>query len=83
MTASSESAGGASAETPIKQNGAASKRHEEYQYLDLVREILEDGEHRPDRYGQLDTNNRNPPLNRSSFSAGPEQAHTPFSRLGP
>jgi hypothetical protein len=26
-----------------------SKRHEEYQYLDLVREILDDGEHRPDR----------------------------------
>ena len=24
-------------------------RHEEYQYLDLVREILETGEHRPDR----------------------------------
>ncbi|KAK1585552.1 thymidylate synthase [Colletotrichum navitas] len=27
------------------------KRHEEYQYLDLVREILEEGEHRPDRTG--------------------------------
>jgi thymidylate synthase len=26
-----------------------SSRHEEYQYLDLVREILENGEHRPDR----------------------------------
>lgn len=25
------------------------KRHEEYQYLDLVREILDEGEHRPDR----------------------------------
>lgn len=25
-------------------------RHEEYQYLDLIREILETGEHRPDRY---------------------------------
>lgn len=24
-------------------------RHEEYQYLDLVQEILETGEHRPDR----------------------------------
>ncbi|OHF00526.1 thymidylate synthase [Colletotrichum orchidophilum] len=35
-----------------KQNGAApSKRHEEYQYLDLVREILDEGEHRPDRTG--------------------------------
>jgi hypothetical protein len=26
------------------------KRHEEYQYLDLVQEILDQGEHRPDRY---------------------------------
>lgn len=25
-------------------------RHEEYQYLDLIRDILENGEHRPDRY---------------------------------
>ncbi|OLN97994.1 Thymidylate synthase [Colletotrichum chlorophyti] len=38
--------------TPTKKNGAApAKRHEEYQYLDLVREILETGEHRPDRTG--------------------------------
>lgn len=37
-------------ENPSKQNGGApAKRHEEYQYLDLVREILETGEHRPDR----------------------------------
>ncbi|KFH47673.1 Thymidylate synthase-like protein [Hapsidospora chrysogenum ATCC 11550] len=28
-----------------------SRNHEEYQYLDLVREILDDGEHRPDRTG--------------------------------
>lgn len=28
----------------------AAARHEEYQYLDLIREILETGEHRPDRY---------------------------------
>lgn len=27
------------------------KRHEEYQYLDLIRDILERGEHRPDRTG--------------------------------
>lgn len=41
----------AQASTP--QEGGATpptqKRHEEYQYLDLVREILDDGEHRPDR----------------------------------
>src|SRR3569833_816954 len=40
-----------STEPHAKTNGALSgqKRHEEYQYLDLVREILETGEHRPDR----------------------------------
>ncbi|KAK1623040.1 thymidylate synthase [Colletotrichum phormii] len=39
-------------ENPKKQNVAApAKRHEEYQYLDLVREILDEGEHRPDRTG--------------------------------
>ncbi|KAK2022640.1 thymidylate synthase [Colletotrichum zoysiae] len=39
-------------ENPTKKNGSApAKRHEEYQYLDLVREILEEGEHRPDRTG--------------------------------
>jgi thymidylate synthase len=37
-------------EAAAKQNGAPpAKRHEEYQYLDLVQEILNDGEHRPDR----------------------------------
>lgn len=37
-------------ENAPKQNGSVpTKRHEEYQYLDLVREILEEGEHRPDR----------------------------------
>ena len=34
-----------------KQNGTdlLSPRQEEYQYLDLVRDILDHGEHRPDR----------------------------------
>lgn len=51
MTASSESAASGAVETtPAKQNAStATKRHEEYQYLDLVREILDEGEHRPDR----------------------------------
>jgi thymidylate synthase len=31
--------------TPAKDS-----RHEEHQYLDLIREILDNGEHRPDRY---------------------------------
>lgn len=35
-------------EGPAKQN-AATARHEEHQYLDLVRDILDNGEHRPDR----------------------------------
>ncbi|KAG8416821.1 Thymidylate synthase [Metarhizium acridum] len=36
----------------VAPNGAASaRRHEEYQYLDLIREILEEGEQRPDRTG--------------------------------
>lgn len=40
-------------EMAIKENGtsAPAKRHEEYQYLDLVQEILDQGEHRPDRTG--------------------------------
>jgi thymidylate synthase len=29
----------------------AAKRHEEYQYLDLIKEIIETGEYRPDRTG--------------------------------
>ncbi|KAI0013047.1 thymidylate synthase/dCMP hydroxymethylase domain-containing protein [Xylariaceae sp. FL0662B] len=41
------------ADASLKQNGnsAPTKRHEEYQYLDLVQEILDHGEHRPDRTG--------------------------------
>ncbi|KID87050.1 thymidylate synthase [Metarhizium guizhouense ARSEF 977] len=36
----------------VAPSGAAcAKRHEEYQYLDLIREILEEGEQRPDRTG--------------------------------
>jgi thymidylate synthase len=37
-------------EVAVAQSGpVASRSHEEYQYLDLVREILDSGEHRPDR----------------------------------
>ena len=31
-------------------NHSTLERHEEYQYLELIREIFESGEHRPDRY---------------------------------
>ena len=33
----------------ISAQQQAEKRHEEHQYLDLIRDILERGEHRPDR----------------------------------
>ncbi|KAM0309965.1 hypothetical protein ACHAO8_008576 [Botrytis cinerea] len=36
---------------PSPSSTPAPKKHEEYQYLDLIREILETGEHRPDRTG--------------------------------
>ena len=40
----------AEAAAKVVGNGTSSTRpHEELQYLNLVREILEDGEHRPDR----------------------------------
>ncbi|KAI1820211.1 thymidylate synthase/dCMP hydroxymethylase domain-containing protein [Xylaria intraflava] len=44
---------GASSNDVGKTNGdtVPTRRHEELQYLDLVREILENGEHRPDRTG--------------------------------
>jgi len=29
---------------------ATQRNHEEYQYLDLIRDILDNGEHRPDRF---------------------------------
>ena len=38
----------AETETPLKDIN-----HEEHQYLDLIREILETGEHRPDRFAFL------------------------------
>lgn len=50
MTASSADT---RADSPPKQNETSIQKHEEYQYLDLVREILEEGEHRPDRYGHI------------------------------
>lgn len=35
--------------TEASPNLKASPDHEEHQYLDLIRDILENGEHRPDR----------------------------------
>lgn len=39
------------AETHSTNGHTAHKPHEEYQYLNLIRDILETGEHRPDRTG--------------------------------
>ncbi|KAK5696234.1 Thymidylate synthase [Elasticomyces elasticus] len=39
----------ATSTTPVESKNSAS--HEEYQYLDLIRNILENGENRPDRTG--------------------------------
>ena len=36
-------------ETPKHKAPRQHASHEEYQYLDLIRDILEEGEHRPDR----------------------------------
>jgi hypothetical protein len=57
-------------------------RHEEYQYLDLVREILENGEHRPDRY-VLFPNVRQTRKVLTYVATGPAQAPTPSSHLDP
>ncbi|KAH0342948.1 thymidylate synthase, partial [Aureobasidium melanogenum] len=38
-------------ETPKHKAPRQHAAHEEYQYLDLIRDILEEGEHRPDRTG--------------------------------
>ncbi|KAA8892640.1 thymidylate synthase [Sphaerosporella brunnea] len=40
-----------SPEDPTPSSQQAAKRHEEYQYLDLIRRILSEGEVRPDRTG--------------------------------
>ena len=38
-------------QTQLGSLSLAQERHEEYQYLDLIRRILHEGEHRPDRTG--------------------------------
>jgi thymidylate synthase len=37
--------------SPYLASLSANNRHEEYQYLDLIRHIIENGQHRPDRTG--------------------------------
>jgi thymidylate synthase len=55
-------------------NGFKSINHEENQYLDLVREILESGERRPDRYGQK---LQSKPSNGLTIPIALAQEHTP------
>lgn len=57
-------------EPPVDPN------HEEYQYLKLIRDILDNGEHRPDRY----TPPRPLLQEYSNTSPGPAQALYPSSR---
>lgn len=40
-------------EEQTAESSASSPIHEEYQYLNLIRKILAEGEHRPDRYVML------------------------------
>jgi hypothetical protein len=55
-------------------NGSKSINNEENQYLDLVREILESGERRPDRYGQKLQSKLSKGL---TIAIVPAQEHTP------
>jgi hypothetical protein len=57
----------------------ADPNHEEFQYLKLIRDILDNGEHRPDRYIP------NHPLLQefSNTPSGPAQAPSPSSRPPP
>jgi thymidylate synthase len=72
------------------QNGAAPKAstppppptldHEEYQYLNLIRDILARGEHRPDRTGTGTLSLFSPPQLRFSLSK-PDRASTTGERI--
>ncbi|KAF2105798.1 thymidylate synthase/dCMP hydroxymethylase domain-containing protein [Lophiotrema nucula] len=46
-----ESNGTSNGTTTETKPSTSNARHEEYQYLDLIRDILQNGEHRPDRTG--------------------------------
>lgn len=46
------------AKKDAKEEEQVDPNHEEYQYLNLIKEILRDGEHRPDRYSYPVYSNR-------------------------
>ncbi|KAL9103158.1 MAG: hypothetical protein Q9163_001763 [Psora crenata] len=57
--------------------------HEEYQYLDLIRDILERGEHRPDRTGTGTLSLFAPPQLRFSLSRPSSDPSAPPARILP
>ncbi|KAF4308080.1 thymidylate synthase [Botryosphaeria dothidea] len=74
----------ASAKPAVNAAAASSTRHEEYQYLDLIREILANGEHRPDRTGTGTYSIFAPPQLRFSLSrpsSNPDEPATPILPL--
>ncbi|KAF2098790.1 thymidylate synthase [Rhizodiscina lignyota] len=72
------------AEEPIQPSKEPRIPHEEYQYLDLIRDILDHGEHRPDRTGTGTYSIFAPPQMRfalSKPSIDPSEPPTPILPL--
>ncbi|KAF2433510.1 thymidylate synthase [Tothia fuscella] len=74
-----------SASTPSQsESKSAASNHEEHQYLDLIRDILANGEHRPDRTGTGTFSIFAPPQLRFSLSrpsSSPSEPPTPILPL--
>ena len=72
-------------ESRSKTNGLDTEStHEEYQYLDLIREILAKGEHRPDRFiDPVKLSRKYNHRQQIDCSAGPAQELSHFSPLPP
>jgi thymidylate synthase len=64
----------------VESNSSSTARHEEYQYLDLIRDILSSGEHRPDRTGTGTLSLFAPPQLRFSLSK-PDPSSTSGERI--
>lgn len=69
-------------EIPEPSTAPSDRSHEEYQYLDLIRRILETGEHRPDRTGTGTLSLFTPPQLRFSLSKpNPSTPTDPDTRI--